>query len=40
MVCRYSGDAGLQMAASGAHVPECTLRSGSRNPPLSPRPDL
>jgi hypothetical protein len=26
--------------ASGAHVPERTLRSGSRNPPFSARPDL
>jgi hypothetical protein len=25
---------------AAAHVPKCTLRSGSRNPPLSARPDL
>ena len=27
-------------SASGAHVPKSTLRSGSRNPPFSARPDL
>ncbi|CAH2403223.1 hypothetical protein MES4922_300307 [Mesorhizobium ventifaucium] len=40
---RYSGDAGLRTAvscASGTQAPKRTLRSGSRSPPFSARPDL